>query len=89
MYTFKIAFIYKFRYSNSINGLNVNEFNGIVIAFVLEGVFHRTQPTLDFVITADWVLKATGIALAGALLGAFYPALKAARKDPIDALAYE
>jgi putative ABC transport system permease protein len=62
---------------------------GIVIAFVLEGVFHRTQPTLDFVITADWVLKATGIALAGALLGAFYPALKAARKDPIDALAYE
>ncbi|HEY0306849.1 MAG TPA: FtsX-like permease family protein [Acidobacteriaceae bacterium] len=62
---------------------------GIIASFVLQFVFHHWQPTVDFVITADWVLKAIGIALAGALLGALYPALKAARKDPIDALAYE
>ena len=29
------------------------------------------------------------LAFIGALLGALYPALKAAQKDPIDALAYE
>ena len=28
------------------------------------------------------------IAFVGAILGALYPALKAASKDPIDALAY-
>jgi putative ABC transport system permease protein len=35
------------------------------------------------------VLRATLIALGGALIGALYPAFRAARKDPIDALAYE
>ena len=36
-----------------------------------------------------WVLWATILSLVGALIGAVYPAYKAARKDPIDALAYE
>jgi putative ABC transport system permease protein len=36
-----------------------------------------------------WVLRATLIAVTGALAGALYPALKAARRDPIEALAYE
>jgi putative ABC transport system permease protein len=40
-------------------------------------------------ITYAWLVKAAIIALIGSLLGAFYPAMKAARKDPIDALAYE
>jgi len=62
---------------------------GIVLSFVLEVIFHNRMPQVDFVITYDWVLKAIGIAVAGALMGALYPAAKAARKDPIDALAYE
>jgi len=36
-----------------------------------------------------WVLKAALIAVVGALLGGLYPALEAAQKDPIEALAYE
>jgi putative ABC transport system permease protein len=34
-------------------------------------------------------MKAALIAVVGAMLGAVYPAFKAAQKDPIDALAYE
>ena len=36
-----------------------------------------------------WVVRAAIIAIVGALLGGLYPALKAAQKDPIEALAYE
>jgi putative ABC transport system permease protein len=43
----------------------------------------------SFQLTNAWRLYATLIALGGSLLGAIYPAWKAARKDPIDALAYE
>jgi putative ABC transport system permease protein len=51
------------------------------------GVDHRT--TLRVVVTLGWILRAAGIAIVGAVLGALYPAFKAALKDPIDALAYE
>lgn len=46
-------------------------------------------PTTRIQITAPWVLRATLIALVGGVLGAIYPAFRAAQKDPIDALAYE
>jgi putative ABC transport system permease protein len=40
-------------------------------------------------VSLHWRINATLIAFTGAILGALYPALKAARKDAIDALAYE
>jgi len=46
-------------------------------------------PTQHFEITSHWILLGAGIAFGGSLLGALYPAWMAARKDPIDALAYE
>lgn len=46
-------------------------------------------PTHSLVWDNYWVLRASAIAVLGALLGGLYPALRAAQKDPIEALAYE
>ena len=46
-------------------------------------------PTLTVELTPLWAFYAASLALAGSLLGAFYPALRAAQLDPVDALAYE
>ncbi len=62
---------------------------GIATSYLLAAVLNHRFPTLDFVINVPYVWKAMGIAFTGALLGALYPAMKAARKDPIDALSYE
>ena len=45
--------------------------------------------SLSQALVPDWWPRAAGIALVGALLGAAYPGLKAARQDAIEALAYE
>ena len=52
---------------------------GIVAAF----------PTLTVELTLHWALWAGLLALGGSLMGAFYPAIRAARLDPVDSLAYE
>jgi putative ABC transport system permease protein len=62
---------------------------GIVLTQALKFGISIRFPTVIFQVTNDWRLRSTGIALAGSLLGALYPAWKAARKDPIDALAYD
>ena len=49
----------------------------------------RFFPLLRVEINGDWILRAVVIAILGAIAGALYPAFKAARKDPIEALAYE
>ena len=46
-------------------------------------------PTQHFMVPVHWLLLGAGIAFVGSMCGAFYPAWVAARKDPIDALAYE
>ncbi len=62
---------------------------GIVSTYVLRAALRSRFPTLSFQFDVSWVGIAALITLVGALFGALYPALKAARKDPIDALAYE
>jgi putative ABC transport system permease protein len=62
---------------------------GVAATFGVKLLIAHVFPTQHFEITAPWVLKGAAIAFVGALLGAMYPAWMAARKDPIDALAYE
>ncbi len=62
---------------------------GIVISYATRTGLHMKFPLLAINIYPKWLIYATIIAVVGALLGALYPAYKAARKDPIDALAYE
>jgi putative ABC transport system permease protein len=62
---------------------------GIGVTFLLKKVMDVRFPTIPFPVDLHWILASTVIALGGALVGASYPALKAARKDPIEALAYE
>ena len=62
---------------------------GVLVTYSLRSVLHIKSPTLAFSITPHWVVYAAVIAFIGSLLGALYPGLKAAAKDPVDALSYE
>jgi putative ABC transport system permease protein len=62
---------------------------GIAGTFAVRTLLFHFVPTQHFEITAEWLARGAAIAFVGAMLGALYPAWMAARKDPIDALAYE
>jgi putative ABC transport system permease protein len=62
---------------------------GIAATFAIRSGMHLRFPTFSFYLSTHWIVRGSIIALVGAVLGAAYPALKAAQKDPIDALAYE
>src|SRR5579862_4540450 len=66
---------------------------GIVIGILFSlaaswGIRHRF-PLVQVVVSGDWIVRSMIVAIVGAFAGAIYPALKAATKDPIEALAYE
>jgi putative ABC transport system permease protein len=62
---------------------------GILISLAARSGIAYKLPTLRVVVTGGWILKTTILAIIGAILGALYPAYRAAQKDPIEALAYE
>jgi len=62
---------------------------GIMATFGVRAFLHMRFAAFSFELTAAWMLKGAAIAFVGAVGGALYPAWMAARKDPIDALAYE
>ena len=62
---------------------------GYGVAAVARKAILAKFPTLSIELTVEWAGYAALLALAGSMLGAFYPALRAAQLDPVDALAYE
>jgi putative ABC transport system permease protein len=62
---------------------------GLALTFVIKGVLSERFPTLPFPVEVSWMVYTAALAFIGSVLGALYPAWKAAQKDPIDALAYE
>jgi len=62
---------------------------GIIFSVLARFGLRRAKPLTQIEISAIWVLWATLIAITSSIIGALYPAYKAARKDPVDALAYE
>jgi putative ABC transport system permease protein len=62
---------------------------GVGLSYVLRAGFLWRFPSLTILITTEWILRAAGIALFGALLGASYPAWLASRKDVVEALSYD
>jgi putative ABC transport system permease protein len=62
---------------------------GVIISLAARRAIMFERPVLRLFWSNQWVLRASAIAIAGALAGALYPAFKAAGKDPIEALAYE
>ena len=62
---------------------------GYGIALLARKILHSAFPTLTIELTYLWAFYAALLALVGSMFGAFYPALRAASLDPVDALAYE
>ncbi|MSO19211.1 MAG: ABC transporter permease [Acidobacteria bacterium] len=62
---------------------------GIGLSYAVRQLVGLFFPTLPIVITSEWMLRAAGIALFASLFGSCYPAMRAAKQDAIEALAYE
>ena len=62
---------------------------GILLTYGTRWVITSFPAALTQKIVPDWWPISSAIALVGAMLGALYPGLKAARQDAIEALTYE
>ena len=62
---------------------------GTIASFLLQRILKDLFPTLFIEITGWWMVRAAIFALVSGIVGSFYPSLKAARQDPVDAFAYE
>lgn len=62
---------------------------GVLLTYGSRWLIMTLVPTMVQVIVPDWWPIAGAIALVGAVIGAIYPGLRAARQNAIEALAYD
>jgi putative ABC transport system permease protein len=62
---------------------------GFILSFAGQVVVESRFPLITIILFPSWMLWGALIAVIGSTLGAFYPATRAARQDPIEALSYE
>jgi putative ABC transport system permease protein len=62
---------------------------GILLSYAVRALIGSIFPTLPILITPEWMVRAGLIALLSSICGATYPAVRASRRDPLEALAYE
>jgi putative ABC transport system permease protein len=62
---------------------------GIGLAVACRSLLPVFFPTLSITLTREWTLIAACLGLVGGLVGSIYPAIKAARLDPVQALNFE
>jgi putative ABC transport system permease protein len=62
---------------------------GMLLSVGLRWSLPHIFPTLAITLSRPWAMIACALGLTGGLLGSIYPAVKAARMDPIQALNFE
>ena len=62
---------------------------GIGSSFFFARIIKEMFPMMVITITSEWLVQAAIFAILSGVIGSLYPAIKAAAKDPVEALAYE
>lgn len=62
---------------------------GMGVAYWVSTSIHYVFPTQVIRLTGEWTLIAASLGLTGGLFGSLYPAIRAARMDPVQALNFE
>ena len=83
------AFIVGLIFQESIFVCALGVVFGVGLSLLSAKLLVAVFPTLIIDITPGWVVRASLFAILSGVVGSFYPSLKAAGQDPVEALAYE